>query len=171
MSSLLRKSIFLAVSILLASAGALAQSKPEHLFSPPEWIWGEWDNLGGTEPNKIEHITFSEHEIELVQNQADPPFKFSSKFRKHQVQETFAAETYRIVVSNSKEEMVWEFKLCPLDKCNLMTGQALSFYAEKNKKKLWDHSTSLKKVLIRNSRKASTGEPASKMLGNNFLAN
>jgi len=162
MNSLLRKSIFLVGALVFASAVAMAQSKPENLFSPPNWIWGEWDNLSGSEPNKIEHITFSEHEIELVQSLADPPVKFSSKFKKHQVQETFGAETYRIVVSNSKEELVWEFKLCPLDKCNLMTGDALSFYAAKNKKKLWDHSTSLKKVLIRSTRNTSlVGPPRS----------
>lgn len=162
MKSLLRKSIFLLFVGLIASAAASAQSKPENLFNPPEWIWGDWDNLGGTEPNKIEHITFSEHDIELVQSLADPPLVFSDKFKKYRVQETSADQTYRIVISNSKEELVWEFKLCPMEKCNLMTGEALSFYAAKDKKKLWDHSTSLKKVLIRNTRKASTDESASK---------
>ena len=47
--------------------------KPENLLNPPNWIWGEWSNLSGSEPNKIERIVFSENEIELVQSLADPP--------------------------------------------------------------------------------------------------
>ena len=152
MNSLIRKTIFLFFVVLIASVAAPAQTKPENLFNPPSWILGEWANLSGPEPNKIERIAFSEHEIELVQSLADAAVKFSRKFRKYQVVETPGDETYRVVVSNSKEEWIWEFKLCPQDKCNLMTGDALSYSFTRNKKKLWDHSTSLNKVLIRRSR-------------------
>lgn len=150
MNSLIRKSIFLLSVILIAGVAASAQSKPENLFSPPSWILGEWRNLSGTELNKIERITFSEHEIELVQSAGNVPVQFSRKFKKYEVEETPGGETYRIVVSNKKEELVWEFTLCPPDKCNLLSGgDALSYFVMKNKKKLWDHSSSLTKVLIR----------------------
>lgn len=163
MSTLFRKSIFLILVLLCAGLSAAAQSKAENQFNPPDWIRGEWANLsGGPEPNKIERIVFTEDEIELVQSLADTPVKFSRKFKKYQVQETPAAETYRVVVSNSKEELIWEFTLCPADKCNLMTGDALSYSFTKNKKKLWDHSNSLNKVLIRRTRGASLEESASK---------
>jgi hypothetical protein len=162
MSTLFRKSMFLVLVLLCAGLSAAAQSKPENLFNPPNWILGEWANLSGPEPNKIERIVFTEHEIELVQNLADTPVRFSRKFKKHQVQETPAPETYRVVVSNSKEELIWEFTFCPPDKCNLMTGDALSYSFTKNKKKLWDHSNSLNKVLIRRARSASLDESPSK---------
>ena len=149
MTSLIRNTIFLLAVISIAAVAAPAQTKPEDLFNPPNWILGEWANLSGPEPNKIERIAFSEHEIELVQSLAGVPVKFSSKFKKYKVEETPGAETYRLVISNSKEELIWEFTFCPQDKCNLMTGDALSYSFTKNKKKLWDHSTSLTKVLIR----------------------
>ena len=152
MTSLIRKTIFLLSVVSIAVVAAPAQTKPENLLKPPNWIMGEWANLSGPEPNKIERIVFSEHEIELVQNLADVPLKFSRKFKKYQVEETPGDETYRIVVSNSKEEWIWEFTFCPQDKCNLMTGDALSYSFTKNKKKLWDHSNSLAKVLIRRNR-------------------
>lgn len=149
MNRLVLKSIFLAVLFVFVSVPATAQPKPEDLLNPPNWILGEWANLSGPEPNKIERIAFSEHEIELVQSLAGVPIKFSNKFKKYKVEETPGAETYRLVISNSKEELIWEFTFCPQDKCNLMTGDALSYSFTKNKKKLWDHSTSLTKVLIR----------------------
>lgn len=152
MQALIRKTIFLLSVISIAGVTAPAQKNPENLFSPPKWILGEWANFSGPEPNKIERIAFSEHEIELVQSLADAGVKFSAKFKKYKVEETPGAETYRIVVSNSKEELIWEFTLCPQDKCNLMTGDALSYSFTKNKKKLWDHSTSMSKVLIRRTR-------------------
>jgi hypothetical protein len=154
MKTLLHKSIFLLPVILLTSVAASAQAKPENVFTPPEWILGEWVNHSGSETNKIERIAFFEHEIELVQNLADPTVKFSRKFQKYEVHETSEADTYRVVVSNSKEEMIWEFKFCPPEKCNLLTGDALSYSFTKNKKKLWDHSNSLNKVLVRRSRGA-----------------
>lgn len=152
MKSLIRKTIFLLSIISIAGVAASAQTKPENLFNPPNWILGEWTNLSGPDPNKIERISFSEHEIELVQSLADKGEKFSRKFKKYRVEETPGGETYRIVVSNSKEEAIWEFTLCPQDKCNLMTGEALSYSVTRNKKKVWDHSTSLNKVLIRRRR-------------------
>ena len=157
MTSLLRKSLFLFLVVMFASAAATAQPKPEELFKPPAWILGEWSNLSGSEPNKIERIVFSENEIELVQNLADNPLKFSRKFKKYQVQQTPGDNSYRVVISNSKEELIWEFKFCPPDQCNLTSGDAMSYYVMKNKKKLWDHSTSLNKVLIRRSRNAAAG--------------
>lgn len=152
MNSLIRKALFLLVVISIAGVAGSAQTKPENLFNPPSWILGEWANLSGPEPNKIERIAFSEHEIELVQGMAEAGVKFSGKFKKHNVVETPGAETYRIVVSNSKDELIWEFTFCPQDKCNLMTGDALSYSFTKNKKKLWDHSNLLNKVLIRRTR-------------------
>ena len=152
MKALIRKTVFLLSIISIAGVAASAQTKPENLFNPPNWILGEWANHSGPEPNKIERISFSEHEIELVQSLADAGVKFSRKFKKYRVEETPGGETYRIVISNSKEESIWEFTLCPQDKCNLMTGEALSYSITKNKKKVWDHSTSLSKVLIRRSR-------------------
>ncbi len=152
MNALIRKTIFLLSFISIAGVAGSAQTKPENLFTPPSWILGEWANLSGPEPNKIERIAFSEHEIELVQGMAEAGVKFSGKFKKYKVEETPGGETYRIVVSNSKEEWIWEFTFCPQDKCNLMTGDALSYSFTKNKKKLWDHSNSLTKVLIRRTR-------------------
>lgn len=152
MNRLFAGSIFAVVVLLAGGVRGAAQPKPENLFNPPEWILGEWSNLSGSEPNKIERIVFSEHEIELVQSLADPPTKFSRKFKKYQIQETPGAHSYRLVISNAKEELIWEFKFCPPDKCNLMTGDALSYFAMKDKKKLWDHSISLNKVLIRRAR-------------------
>ena len=149
MNSLIRKSIFLLSVISIAGVTASAQSKSENLFNPPSWILGEWANLSGSELNEIERIAFSEDEIEMVLSQGDTPLKFSRKFKKYKVEETPGVETYRIVVSNSKEELIWEFRLCPPDKCNLLTGDAMSYFVMKNKKKLWDHSSSLSKVLIR----------------------
>ena len=150
--SRLLKSIFLAVLFVFATVPATAQPKPENLLNPPNWILGEWANLSGPEPNKIERIAFSEHEIELVQNMAEAGVKFSGKYKKYKVEETPGAETYRIVVSNSKDELIWEFTFCPQDKCNLMTGDALSYSFTRNKKKLWEHSNLLNKVLIRRTR-------------------
>jgi hypothetical protein len=150
--ALIHKTILLLFVISIAGVATPAQTKPENLFSPPKWILGEWANFSGPEPNKIERIAFSEHEIELVQGLADAGVKFSGKFKKYKVEETPGAETYRIVVSNSKEELIWEFTLCPQDKCNLMTGDALSYSFTKNKKKLWDHSHSLNKILMRRTR-------------------
>jgi hypothetical protein len=160
MNTLIRKTIFILAFISVVGAAASAQTKPENLFNPPNWILGEWANLSGPEPNKIERIVFTEHEIELVQSLADTPVKFSRKFKKYQVQETPGTETYRVVVSNPKEELIWEFTFCPQDKCNLMTGDALSYSFTRNKKKLWDHSNSLNKVLIRRTRGASLDESA-----------
>jgi hypothetical protein len=161
MNSLLRKSIFLVGVFQFACVVAAAQTTPKNLVNPPNWIWGEWANLSVSEPNKIEWITFSEDEIELVQKLGDTPAKFSRKFRKHQIKETAEGQTYRIVVSNSKEEMVWEFTMCPRDKCSLVTEDALSYSYHLNKKKLWDHSGSMQKILVRRARHASRA-PASK---------
>jgi hypothetical protein len=151
MSRLLLKPIFLAILFVFVSVPATAQPKPENLFNPPTWILGEWANMGGSEPNKIERIGFSEREIELVQSLGDAPLKFSSKFKKYQVQESSTADTYRIVISKSKEEYVYDFKLCSRDTCNLTVDAALSYSVTKNKKKLWDHSKSFNKVLIKRS--------------------
>jgi hypothetical protein len=106
MNALIRKTIFLLTVISIAAVAAPAQTKPENLFTPPNWILGEWANLSGPEPNKIERISFSEHEIELVQSLADAATKFSRKFKKYQVVETPGEETYRVLVSNSKEELI-----------------------------------------------------------------
>ena len=152
MSRLLLKSTFLAVFLLFVSFPAAAQPKPEVVLNPPSWILGEWVNMGGSEPNKIERISFAEHEIELVQNLADTPLKFSRKFKKYEIQESSTGDTYRIVISNSKEEYVYDFKLCSRETCNLTSDEALSYSVTKNKKKLWDHSTSFNKVLIKRSR-------------------
>lgn len=143
---------FLAVLFLFVSVAATAQPKPENVLTPPNWILGDWANMGGSEPNKIERIAFSEHEIELVQDLADTPLKFSRKYRKYQIQESSTGDTYRIVISNSKEEYVYDFKLCSRETCNLTADEALSYSVTKNKKKLWDHSTSFNKVLIKRSR-------------------
>jgi hypothetical protein len=150
--SRLLKSTFLAVLLLFVSVPATAQPKPETVLSPPNWILGEWANMGGSEPNKVERIAFSEHEIELVQSLAGEAVKFSRKFRKYQIQESSTRDTYRIVISNSKEEYVYDFKLCSRDTCNLTADEALSYSVTKNKKKLWDHSTSFNKVLVKRSR-------------------
>jgi hypothetical protein len=151
MSRLLLRSTFLVVLFLFLSVPATAQPKANSVITPPNWILGEWANMGGTEPNKIERIAFSEHEIELVQSLADAPVKFSRKFKKHQIQESSSAETYRIVISNSKEEYVYDFKLCSRDTCNLTVDAALSYSVTKNKKQLWDHSKSFNKVLVKRS--------------------
>ena len=153
MKALITKTTLLLLIVSIAGVAARPQAKPENLFTPPNWILGEWANLSGPAPDKIERISFGEHEIELVQSLADPGIKFSRKFKKYRVEETPGGETYRIVISNSKEELIWEFALCPQDKCNLMTGDAMSYSFTKNNKKLWDHSTSLNKVLIRHTRR------------------
>ena len=160
MKSLLHKSILLLAVGVLTGVAASAQPKPENQFSPPQWILGEWVNQSGSDPNKIERITFSEHEIDLVQSLADAGIKFTRKFQKYQVQEKSEGDIYRVVVSNSKEELIWEFKFCPPEQCNLLTGDALSYSFTKNKKKLWDHSNSFNKVLVRRVRNASL-KPAS----------
>src|SRR6185436_5307509 len=85
MKALIRKTIFLLSVISIAGVAASAQTKPENLFNPPNWILGEWANHSGPEPNKIERISFSEHEIELVQSLADAGVKFSRKFKKYRV--------------------------------------------------------------------------------------
>ncbi len=159
MTSALRKMIFLAFALCFAGLQANAQPKSE-VFNPPSWIHGEWSNLGGSEPNKIERIVFSEHEIELVQDLADSPTKFTRKFKKYQVTETPGGDTYRLVLSNSKEELIYEFTLCSREKCNLATGEALSYFVMKNKKKLWDHSNSFNKVLIKRTGGASLRRPS-----------
>lgn len=151
MSRLLLKSTFLAVLFLFVCIPATAQPKPETVINPPNWILGEWANMGGSDPNKIERIAFAEHEIELVQSLGDAPVKFSRKFKKHQIQESSSGDTYRIVISNSKDEYVYDFKLCSRDTCNLTVDAALSYSVTKNKKKIWDHSTSFNKVLIKRS--------------------
>jgi hypothetical protein len=151
MSRLLIKSIVLAILFVFVSLPTTAQPKPEHLFNPPNWILGEWANMGGSEPNKIERIAFSEHEIELVQSLGDAPLKFSSKFKKHQIQESSTGDAYRIVILKSKEEYVYDFKLCSRDTCNLTVDAALSYSVTKNTKKLWDHSTSFNRVLVKRS--------------------
>lgn len=171
MNSLLRKSILLVVVLQLAGVIAAAQSNPKNLVNPPNWIWGEWANLSVSEPNKIEWITFSEDEIELVQKLGDTPTKFSRKFRKHQVKETSEGQTYRIVVSNSKEELIWEFTMCPRDKCSLVTEDALSYSFHQNKKKLWDHSSSLQKVLVRRARNARAVNPTTGVRQLNSISN
>lgn len=160
MNPLMRRSIFVLSVMLVASAAATAQPRPENSFNPPNWIWGEWSNLSTSEPNKIERIVFSENEIELVQNLADPGITFTRKFKKYEIQETAGDNTYRLVVSNSKEELIWEFKFCPPDQCNLMTGDALTYHVMKNKKKLWDHSNSFNKILIRRTRPSARVSPA-----------
>jgi len=151
MSPLSLKSIFLAVFFVFVSVLATAQPKPENSFNPPGWILGEWANMGGSESNKIERIAFSEREIELVQRLGDTPTKFSSKFKKYQIQESSTGDTYRIVMSKSNEEYVYDFKLCTRHTCNLTVDAALSYSVTKNKKKLWDHSTSFNKVLVKRS--------------------
>ena len=145
------KSTFLAVLFVFVSVPTTAQPKPENLFNPPSWILGEWANMGGSEPNKIERIAFSEHEIELVQSLGDTPTKFSSKYKNHQIKESSTADTYRIVISKSKEEYIYDFKLCSRDTCNLTVEAALSYSVTKGTKKLWDHSTSFNKVLVKRS--------------------
>ena len=151
MSRSLLKSTFLAVLFVFVSVPTTAQPKPENLFNPPSWILGEWANMGGSEPNKVERIAFSEHEIELVQSLGDKPLKFSSKFKNHQIKESSTADTYRIVITKSKEEYVYDFKLCARDTCKLTVEAALSYSVTKNTKKLWDHSTSFNKVLVKRS--------------------
>lgn len=139
----------LCAAILLVSAiPARGQSKPENLFTPPNWIWGEWSSMVGADADNIERIVFSSNEIELTQGLADTLDRLSRKFKKYQVKETVEPEMYRVVISKDKDEIIYEFKLCPKEECSLNRSDALT-YSIKNKKTIRTHSTSIDKVLIR----------------------
>jgi hypothetical protein len=128
-----------------------AQSNPENQFNPPKWIFGEWINRASTKAENIERIVFSKSEIEIVQALADIGTPFSRKYRKYQVNETAEGEVYRVTISKGKDELIYEFKLCPRDQCFITTGDALSYSITKNKKVVREHSTELNNVLIRSA--------------------
>ena len=128
-----------------------AQTDPGNLFNPPKWIFGEWVNRASTKAENIERIVFSAHEIEIVQALADTGDTFSRKYKKYKVNETSDGEVYRVTISKDKDELIYEFKLCPKDQCYITTGDALSYSITKNKKVLREHSSEMKNVLIRSA--------------------
>jgi hypothetical protein len=128
-----------------------AQSNPANLFNPPKWIFGEWINRASTKAENIERIVFSKNEIEIVQALADIGAPLSRKYRKYQVKETSSGETYRVAISKDKDELIYEFKLCPKDQCFITTGDALSYSITKDKKVMREHSTEMNNVLIRSA--------------------
>ena len=138
--------------ILLANFNApQAQSNPGNLLNPPKWIFGEWVNRASTKAENIERIVFSANEIEIVQALADIGTPLSRKYKKYQVNETSSGETYRVAISKDKDELIYEFKLCPKEQCFITTGDALSYSITKDKKVVRQHSTEMKNVLIRSA--------------------
>ena len=138
--------------ILLADFNApQAQLNPGSLFHPPKWIFGEWINRASTKAENIERIVFSANEIEIVQALADMGTPLSRKYKKYQVSETSSGEIYRVAISKDKDELIYEFKLCPKEQCFITTGDALSYSITKNKKVVRPHSTEMNNVLIRSA--------------------
>ena len=128
-----------------------AQSNQGNLFNPPKWIFGEWVNRASTKAENIERIFFSANEIEIVPALADSATLLSRKYKKYQVNETSADDVYRVTISKDKDELIYEFKLCPKDQCFITTGDALSYSITKNKKVVREHSTEMNNVLIRSA--------------------
>jgi hypothetical protein len=139
-----------AVMLLTSFSSPYAQSNPPNLFNPPKWIFGEWVNRASVKAENIERIAFSSNEIEMVQALADAATPLSRKYKKYHVSETSQGEIYRITISKYKDELIYEFKLCPKDQCFITTGDALSYSITKNKKVVRTHSTAINDVLIRN---------------------
>jgi hypothetical protein len=152
MKTITSKIVTVCAVILLANLNSpQAQSNPANLFNPPKWILGEWTNRASTKPENIERIIFSGSEIEIVQALADAATPLSRKYKKYHVDETTEGDIYRVTLSKDKDEMVYEFKLCPKDQCFITTGDALSYSVTKNKKVVHEHSTDMSNVLIRNA--------------------
>lgn len=128
-----------------------AQSNAGNLFNPPKWICGEWVNRASTKTENIERIVFSADEIEIVQALADIGTPLSRKYKKYQVNETSSGGIYRVTIWKDKDELIYEFKLCPKDQCFITTGDALSYSITKNKKVVREHSTEMNNVLIRSA--------------------
>lgn len=146
------KFIIACAVILLASFNSpQAQSNQANLFNPPKWIFGEWVNRASTKADNIERIFFSAHEIEVVQALADSATPLSRKYKKYQVKESSDSDLYRVTISKDKDELIYEFKLCPKDQCLITTGDALSYSITKNKKVVREHSTEMNNVLIRSA--------------------
>jgi hypothetical protein len=139
------------VILLLASFHLQAQSNRPNLFNPPKWICGEWVNRATTKPENIERIVFSANEIEIVPALADVGIPLSRKYKKYQVNETSSDEIYRVAISKDKDELIYEFKLCPRTRCFITTGDGLSYSITKNKKVVRQHSTAMNNVLIRSA--------------------
>ena len=152
MKTITSKIVTVCAVILLANLNSpQAQSNPGNLFNPPKWILGEWTNRASTKPENIERITFSSNEIEVVLALADAPTPLSRKYKKYTVNASTDADVYRVTISKDKEELIYEFKLCPKDQCYITTGDALSYSITKNKKVVHEHSTEMNNVLIRNA--------------------
>ena len=149
MKSICKLAAVCAAILLVSAIPVRGQSKPENLFNPPDWIWGEWASIGGADADNIEKIIFSATDIELTQGVADSSDRLSRKFKKYQVTETAEPEMYRFVISKDKDEYIYEFKLCPKEECTLNRSDALTYSIVKNKKTIRTHSTSINKVLIR----------------------
>ena len=128
-----------------------AQSNPENQFNPPKWIFGEWVNRASAKTENIERIYFSANEIEIVQALANSATPLSRKYKKYKVNETSDGDVYRVTISKDKDELIYEFKLCPKDQCFITTGDALSYSITKDKKVMREHSTEMNNVLIRSA--------------------
>ena len=140
-----------AVMLLATLNSPQAQSNSGNLFNPPKWIFGEWVNRASSKAENIERIYFSANEIEIVQALANSATPLSRKYKKYKVNETSDGDVYRVTISKDKDELVYEFKLCPKDKCFITTGDALSYSITKNKKVMREHSTEMNNVLIRSA--------------------
>jgi len=140
-----------AVMLLATLNSPQAQSNSANLFNPPKWIFGEWVNRASSKAENIERIYFSANEIEIVQALANSATPLSRKYKKYKVNETSDGDVYRVTISKDKDELVYEFKLCPKDKCFITTGDALSYSITKNKKVMREHSTEMNNVLIRSA--------------------
>jgi hypothetical protein len=152
MKTITSKIVTVCAVILLANLSSpQAQSNPANLFNPPKWILGEWANRASTKPENIERIIFSANEIEIVQALADAATPLSRKYKKYHVDESTDGDIYRVTMTKDKDEMIYEFKLCPKEQCYLTTGDALSYSVTKNKKVVHEHSTDMSNVLIRNA--------------------
>src|SRR5262249_42379560 len=127
------------------------QSNSGNLFNPPKWILGEWVNRASTKAENLERINFSTNEIEIVQALADIATPLSRKYKKYQVKEVSDGEMYRVTISNDKDELIYEFKLCKEDQCYITTGDTLSYSITKNKKVVREHSSEMKNVLVRSA--------------------
>ena len=152
MKTITSKIVTVCAVVLLANLSSpQAQTNPGDLFKPPKWIIGEWANRASTKAENLERIIFSANEIEIVQALADAPTPLSRKYKKYDVKEISDGDMYRVTISKDKEELIYEFKLCPKDQCYITTGDALSYSITKNKKVLHEHSTDLNNVLVRNA--------------------
>ena len=140
-----------AVILLVSLSAPQAQSNPGNSFNPPKWIQGEWVNRASTKAENLERIVFSANEIELVQALADTGTSFSRKYKKYEVKEISDSEMYRVTISNDKDELIYEFKLCKEDQCYITTGDTLSYSITRNKKVVREHSSEMKNVLVRSA--------------------